>query len=177
MPFTSFADHLFAIALKAWDKLPQLLLTFIVGYILIKIVKAVLHSLVKVSRTNMAMKGILMSLIDIGLWIFVISALLSQIGLNQIALALSSSVVVVSLAISVGSTALVQDLVAGLFLAQDRDFNPGDTVKIGEVVGWVERMDARKVRIRDEKGNLHIFPNSKFDKEDWIVLAKKEGGK
>jgi small-conductance mechanosensitive channel len=177
MQLTSFADSLFRIGVKAWDKLPQLLLTLIVGYVFIKIIKAVIHGAIKVSHANSAMKGILVSVVDVALWIFLIAAILQQVGLTQIALALSSTVAIAGIAISVGAGAFVADLVSGLFLAQDKDFNTGDIIKVGEVAGLVERMDARKIRIRDEEGNLHIFPNSLFDKEPWVVLQKKGGGK
>lgn len=175
MHFTSFADSLFAIGVKAWDKLPQLLLTLIVGFLLIKILKAILHSAIKVTRANEAMKGILLSVIDFALWIFLVAALLQQVGLTQIAFALSGTVAIAGIAISVGSSAFVQDLVSGLFLAQDKDFNPGDIIKVGEVEGRVERMDARKIRLRDHHGRLHIFPNSMFDKEPWVVLDESKG--
>jgi small-conductance mechanosensitive channel len=178
MEITSFADRLFAIFVKAWDKVPELLLTLIVGFIVIKIIKAILHGVIQVTRANRAMKGILMSVIDVALWIFLVAALLQQVGLTQIALALSSTVAIAGIAISVGSSAFIQDLVSGLFLAQDTDFNTGDRIKVKDVEGMVERMDARKIRVRDEKGNLHIFPNSVFDKEAWIVLNEKnKGGK
>ncbi|HSX42207.1 MAG TPA: mechanosensitive ion channel domain-containing protein [Candidatus Saccharimonadales bacterium] len=177
MQFTSFADSLFRIGINAWDKLPQLLLTLIIGYLFIKLIKAVLHGAIKVTHANTSMKGILISVIDVALWIFLIAALLQQVGLTQISLALSGSVAIAGIAISVGSSAFVQDLVAGLFLAQDKDFNTGDIIKVGEIMGRVERMDARKIRLRDEEGNLHIFPNSMLDKEAWVVLQKKNGGK
>ncbi len=172
MQFTSFSDRLFAIGVAVWAKLPQVLLTIVVGYLFIKIVKAILHGVIKVSHANQAMKGILISVIDVALWIFVLAAILQQIGLTQIAFALSGSVAVVGIAISVGSSAFIQDLVSGIFLAQDKDFNTGDVIKVKDVEGRVERMDARKIRLRDKDNNLHIFPNSLFDKEPWIVLKK-----
>lgn len=171
----SFTDRLFQIGVTAWEKLPQLILTVVVGYIVIKIIKAILHGLIKVSKTNAAMKGILMSVIDIALWIFLLAALLQQIGLPQIALALSSVVAIAGLAVATGSSVFIQDLVSGLFLAQDPDFNVGDRVRVDTVEGTVERMDARKIRLRDDKGLLHIFPNSIFDKSAWIVIQKKGG--
>lgn len=171
----SFTDRLFQIGVTAWDKLPQLLLTLIVGYVVIKIVKGIIHGLIRVSKTNSAMKGILMSVIDIALWMFLFAALLQQIGLPQVALALSSTVAIAGLAIATGSSVFIQDLVSGLFLAQDPDFNVGDRIKVTEVEGTVERMDARKIRLRDDKGLLHIFPNSTFDKSAWVVLQNKRG--
>jgi small-conductance mechanosensitive channel len=169
MSFSSFSDQLWLIALKAWDRLPSIVLTFLVGYLVIKIVKTALHSLIRVTRANQAMKGIIISVIDFGLWIMLLAAVLQQVGLTQLSLALSGSVLVLGLAISTGSAAFIQDLVAGIFLAQDRDFNVGYRVQIDAVEGTVEKMDARKIRIRDDRGHLHIFPNSIFDRAAWIV--------
>lgn len=176
MQTSSFTDHIFEIAVRAWDKLPQLLLTLLVGYLLIKFLKSVVHGVIRVSRANAAMKGILMNVIDVALWIFLLAALLQQVGLTQVAFALSSTVAIAGVAISVGSSAFIQDLVSGVFLAQDPDFNPGDEISVNDVVGVVERMDARKIRLRDKKGQLHVFPNSTFDRSAWIVINRKNRG-
>ncbi|HUD20991.1 MAG TPA: mechanosensitive ion channel domain-containing protein, partial [Candidatus Saccharimonadales bacterium] len=169
----SFMDGVYNVLLCAWDKLPQLILTLIFGYLLIVIIKSVVHGLIKVSRANAAMKGILMQVIDIGLWIFLLAALLQQVGLTQVAFALSSTVAIAGIAVSVGGSSLIQDLFSGIFLAQDPDFNVGDRLKVGDIEGLIEQMDARKIRLRDDKGRLHVFPNSSFDKNPWIVLEKR----
>jgi small-conductance mechanosensitive channel len=100
---------------------------------------------------------------------------LQQIGLPQVALALSSTVAIAGLAIATGSSVFIQDLVSGLFLAQDPDFNVGDRIKVLDLEGTVERMDARKIRMRDDKGLLHVLPNSTFDKSSWSVIQRKGG--
>ena len=171
-----FLSRIDDIYLTVLQKAPQLLLTFVFGYILIKFISIILHGLIRVTRGNTAMKGILMSVINVGLWIFLISAILEQIGQTQIALALSSTTVIIGLAISTGSSAFVQDLVAGLLLAQDPDFSVGDRLRIDDLEGIIERMDARKVRLRDDKGLLHVYPNSTFDKAAWVVVQKKSRG-
>jgi len=176
MGTTAFVDRIVELLALAWDKLPQILLTFVVGYLAIKLIKILLHGIIRVSRANAALKGVLISVIDVGLWILVLAAILHQIGLTQIALALSGTVAIAGIAISVGSSSFIQDLVAGIFLAQDPDFNVGDTIQVKDLTGTVERMDARKVRLRDEKGKLHIYPNSAFDKEAWIVVEKRSKG-
>lgn len=175
----TFIQRINDLLLVAWGRAPQLFLTLIVGYLVIVVVKFVIHRIAaKTTRANQAMKGIVVSVIDVALWIFLFAVILHQIGLTQIAFALSSTVAIAGIAISVGSSTFVQDLVSGVFLAQDPDFKIGDKVKVTEVVGFVEKMDARKVRIRDEEGMLHIFPNSTFDRAAWIVLERKnKGGK
>jgi len=173
MDITSFSDRLFEIGLKSWEKLPDLVLTLIFGYIVIKVIKSLVIGVISFSRANSALKGILFSVLDVVMWILLIAVMLQQIGLTQISIALSGAVAISALAISAGSAAFVQDLVAGIFLSQDSDFNAGDLLRVGEIEGVVERMDARKIRLRDEKGKLHIFPNSFFDKSTWIVLKKR----
>lgn len=178
MGFTSFIDRILEIAVAAWDKLPQILLTIVVGFLLIKLIKALIHGVIRVSKANQAMKGVLMSVVDVALWILVLAAIFQQIGLGQVALALSGTVAVAGIAVSIGSSVFIQDMVAGVFLAQDPDFNVGDTIEHTGVEGIVERMDARKVRMRDQDGNLHVYPNSSFDKEPWIVIEERsKGGK
>jgi len=157
MDITSFSDRLFEIGLKSWEKLPDLVLTLIFGYIVIKVIKSLVIGVISFSRANSALKGILFSVLDVVMWILLIAVMLQQIGLTQISIALSGAVAISALAISAGSAAFVQDLVAGIFLSQDSDFNAGDLLRVGEIEGVVERMDARKIRLRDEKGKLHII--------------------
>jgi len=166
-------DHLNNILNLVWQRLPELVLIFIVGFIVIKLARLVIGSLIKVSRAKAALKDILLSVIDIALWMFLIAALFQRIGLTQIAFALSGFVAIAGLAISAGTSSLVQDLISGIFLAQDVDFNIGDKLKVGDVEGIVEKMDARKIRLRDKNGQLHVFPNSTFDKTAWVVQNKK----
>ncbi|MBI4947993.1 mechanosensitive ion channel [Candidatus Berkelbacteria bacterium] len=154
------------------EKLPGLLLTFVVGFIIIRIARSVLRGVVGATRANVAMRALIINIIDIALWIFLFAALLQQMGFVQISYALSGSVALGAIAISIGSSSFVQDIVSGIFLAQDTDFGVGDTIKINDITGEVEKMDARKVRLRDKSGELHIFPNSSFDKSHWTVIKR-----
>jgi small conductance mechanosensitive channel len=174
MGLITFGDRIVDIAAHAMEKLPQLLLTFVVGYFLIKIVMKVLGGLIQVSHAKRALKDILMSILNIALWLLLFAALLQQVGLTQIAFALSGFVAIAGLAVTAGASALFQDLISGVFLAQDPDFNVGDELKVGEVEGIIEKMDARKIRLRDKKGLLHVVPNSMLDKASWVVLNKRK---
>jgi small-conductance mechanosensitive channel len=73
-----------------------------------------------------------------------------------------------------GGSTLVADIIAGIFLARDADFNVGDEVIVGErpTMGVVESMDARRTRVRDENGILHVLPNSVIERKEWIVIRK-----
>jgi hypothetical protein len=34
-------------------------------------------------------------------------------------------------------------------------------------------MDARRIRLRDDKGLLHIVPNSVVERKEWVVVRKR----
>lgn len=176
MGVTNLVDRLMQFWQRILEVLPELLLTLLIGFVLIKLAKYLFSNLIKVTRANTALKGILLSVADIVLWLILIVVILNQLGLNQVAMALTSTAAVAGIAFSIASSTFLQDLVAGVFLAQDTDFNIGDLVKIDDVTGTVEKMDARKVRIRDESGVLHILPNSAFDKASWQLIDKKPKG-
>jgi hypothetical protein len=36
-------------------------------------------------------------------------------------------------------------------------------------------MDARRIRIRDKEGLLHIIPNSLVERKEWIVVSRRKG--
>lgn len=173
MDTSPFMGQLSELISRALDRMPQLLLTFVVGYILLKIASTVIRSLIRVSHAKAALKDILMSVINAGLWILLVAALLQQMGLTQLAFALSGFVAFAGLAVTAGTSSLVQDLISGIFLAQDPDFNVGDQLRVAEIEGIIEKMDARKIRLRDKEGKLHVFPNATFDKTAWIVIKKK----
>ncbi len=173
MSVVSFTDQISNIYTRALDKLPELLLTFVAGYILLKIVSAIIGSLIRVSHAKAALKDILMSLVQIALWILLMSALLQQMGLTQLSFALSGFVAFAGLALTAGTSSLIQDLISGVFLSHDPDFHIGDQLTVGEIEGIVEKMDARKIRLRDKGGKLHVFPNSTLDKAAWVVIKKK----
>lgn len=170
----NWIDGLNNLVARVSDRLPGLVLTLIAGYIAIKVIRSALYGVIRVTRGNQAMKGIILSLIDVVLWTLLIAVLLRSLGLTQISLVLSSGVAFFALALSTGSAALLQDLVAGIFLAQDPDIRIGEYLEFGETKGRVEKLDARKIRLRDDKGDYYVVPNSVFDKAVWKIPKKEE---
>lgn len=65
----------------------------------------------------------------------------------------------VGIAIGFGAQSLVRDILNGFFIALEDQYAIGDTVKIGEVSGRVERITLRRTLIRSDDGALHTLPN------------------
>lgn len=83
---------------------------------------------------------------------------LAAIGVNITAIL--ASVGIVALIIGFGAQSLVEDLVTGIFLVFEDQFNVGDIIEAGGFRGVVESIGIRTTAIRDMGGNIKIINNS-----------------
>ena len=66
---------------------------------------------------------------------------------------------VLGLAIGFGAQRLVRDVITGIFILGEDQFDVGDHVTIGTVTGVVETMELRVTRVRDDQGRLYVIAN------------------
>jgi small conductance mechanosensitive channel len=66
---------------------------------------------------------------------------------------------VLGLAIAFGAQALVRDYFAGFFILLENQYKMGDTVKIGDSTGIVERVTLRMTVLRADDGTVFFIPN------------------
>jgi small-conductance mechanosensitive channel len=84
--------------------------------------------------------------------------ILSEIGVNIAPLLAGAGII--GIAIGFGSQKLVQDLITGVFLLLENAMQVGDVVKVGDLVGTVESLSVRTIRLRSEDGSVHVIPFS-----------------
>lgn len=154
-------------------KIPTVILTLIVGYLAIKILLTVLIRALKFSKLPKALINLMVSLSSIVMWVILLAELARQIGMGSLAVTISGSLAVFALALATGASALASDILAGIFLARDSDFEIGYRIKVGDVEGIVQQVDIRKIRIIDDKGKVIILPNAKLDKDGWEVISRE----
>ena len=61
-----------------------------------------------------------------------------------------------------GLQKVASNLVSGYLLLFDRSIRPGDVINIGESYGWVQKLAARYIVVRDRNGVDTLIPNEKF---------------
>lgn len=104
------------------------------------------------------------------MWFWVILVALSMLGFSGIASSMGTASGFVALGVAFALKDVLSDTVAGVYLAQDRDFNSGDKVETDSVKGEVEDVGLRKTRIRLEDGNLRVINNSDVEKK-WTKFS------
>jgi len=111
-------------------------------------------------RRLTTLQGLLSSTISYGIYFVAFIFVLVTFGLSWKGLApLLGAASVVGLAIGFGAQKLVRDVITGLFILAEGQFDVGDWVTIGTVTGRVEDMALRVTRLRDDQGRLYIVAN------------------
>jgi small-conductance mechanosensitive channel len=98
----------------------------------------------------------------------VILSFLAIVGLEGIAASLGTATGFLALGVSYALSGMIADAVAGVYLLRDPDFNPGDTVDIGGVVGTVKAIELRKTRLTVEDDTV-VRANAEIEKK-WTKL-------
>jgi len=155
-------------------KIPVAVVAIVAGLIIIKIIARFLKLALGWTNWPLGLQEIMHTLIKVALWIFLLITILQILGLTSVALAITGSFAILLLGFSSGISSTVSDLVAGLQIANDKDFKVGYKVKAGDqkTEGIIREMDIKKTRIEDANGNLHVIPNSVIEKNEWVVLER-----
>jgi len=69
---------------------------------------------------------------------------------------------VIGLGISFGAQSIFKDMLNGIFILIEDQYNVGDVVKIASLQGQVEDLTLRITKLRDGDGTLYIVPNSQI---------------
>lgn len=88
----------------------------------------------------------------------VLFSALDQLGVSIAPLLAGASII--GVALGFGSQKLVQDFITGLFLLMENAIQVGDFIKVADLMGSVEHLSIRTVRLRAPDGALHLVPFS-----------------
>ena len=67
-----------------------------------------------------------------------------------------------SVAVGFGAQALVKDIISGLFILTENQYNVDDVIEIADYTGTVEEMSLRTTILRTAKGEQCIIPNGEI---------------
>ncbi len=101
--------------------------------------------------------GVLHSLSAVVVFAVAILMILSELAIDIAPLIAGAGLI--GLALGFGAQTLIKDLLGGLFILLEDQFNVGDGVRVGGVSGTVERITLRATYLRDADGTRHLVPN------------------
>jgi small conductance mechanosensitive channel len=151
-------------------KLPHLLMVALIGFVLSRLLHLITARMIHIAEqhapipsrisqmktlagvirtTGLAIIGVVVSL-----------QFLAAVGVNLAPLLASAGVA--GIALGLAAQNIVRDMLNGMLILIEDQFNVGDTVRLAGVAGTVEAMSLRKTTVRDADGTLYIIPNSQI---------------
>ncbi|WP_235538407.1 mechanosensitive ion channel family protein [Pelomonas sp. Root1444] len=94
------------------------------------------------------------------LWVVIVLAVLSNMGVNITAFVASLGIGGIAVALAVQN--ILGDLFASLAIAVDKPFEVGDSITVGDVTGTVERVGLKTTRIRSLGGEQIVMSNAEL---------------
>jgi small-conductance mechanosensitive channel len=85
---------------------------------------------------------------------------LDALGVNLAPLLASAGVA--GIALGLAAQNIVKDMLNGILILLEDQFNVGDSVRLAGLAGTVEAMTLRKTTVRDSDGTLYVIPNSQI---------------
>lgn len=75
---------------------------------------------------------------------------------------LLASAGVVGVGIGLGAQSIFKDVLNGIFILVEDQFNVGEVIRVAGLTGSVDRLTLRTTTLRDGDGTMHIIPNSQI---------------
>jgi small conductance mechanosensitive channel len=151
-------------------KLPHLIVIALIAFVLSRLLRLVTSRMVNIAErrtggsSRAAQLRTLASVIRAtGVAVIGAIALLQTLDAFGVNLApLLASAGVAGVAIGLAAQSLVKDMLNGIIILVEDQFNVGDTVTLAGLSGTVETMTLRRTTVRGGDGTLYVVPNSQI---------------
>ena len=151
-------------------KLPHMVVIAVIALVLSRIIAGATNRMVFVADHRdkspgrhsqvKTFAGILRTTLNAILWTLTALQLLTILGVNLGPLLASAGVAGIALGLS--AQTIVKDILNGMLIVIEDQFNVGDTVRLTGMTGTVESMSLRRTELRDGDGTLYVVPNSQI---------------
>lgn len=118
----------------------------------------VIRKIFRKSQRSITVSSLICNLINWLTAIIFVIIVLSVFGVNTTAIITGAGVL--TLVVGLGMQSLIADIVAGLFIVFENEFNVGDYVTIDDFRGKVISIGIRTTQIMDATNNVKIFNNN-----------------
>lgn len=142
-------------------QLPELIQCVIYIFLVLavsKILRTIFRAQIRKSDRRKTVVTLLDGLVKYGCAIAVIIFILKACGVDTDALI--ASVGVLTLIVGLGAQTLIADIIAGMFIIFENEFNSGETISIDGFRGKVMEIGIRSTKLLDAAGNIKIINHS-----------------
>lgn len=111
----------------------------------------------ELAKRSQTLSSVLTSVTGVILLFIALFMVLSELTINIGPLLAGAGVI--GIAIGFGSQSLIKDLLGGMFILLEDQYNKGDVVRVAGIAGMVVEVNLRRTILRDLDGIVHSIPN------------------
>ncbi len=116
----------------------------------------------RLEKRSRTLSAVLTAIIAITIAVVASFMVLSEVGVNITPLLAGAGVV--GIAVGLGAQSMIKDLIAGMFIIAEDQYDVGDVIRVNnDLAGGVEGLNMRRTTLRDLDGVLHIVPNGQIN--------------
>jgi small conductance mechanosensitive channel len=151
-------------------KLPHLLVVAAIAFVLMRLLHLITYQMNRTAERHSStpahiaqvktVAGIVRTTGLAIIWLIAGLQILDALGVNLAPLLASAGIA--GIALGLAAQNIVKDVLNGILILIEDQFNVGDTVHLAGVAGIVEAMTLRNTAVRDADGTLYIVPNSQI---------------
>ncbi|MFQ5569100.1 MAG: mechanosensitive ion channel family protein [Rhodothermales bacterium] len=154
-------DGLAGLVVNMIPRLAGALFVFALFYAVYRLLRSLLHRLMKRSkRIDAGLEHLLMQTFRMVALSFIAVMVLAQLGINVTALMAGLSIVGIAVGFAARDT--LENYISGITIMFDKPFRVGDNVEIEEVFGTVEEITLRSTRLRTLDHQIMVMPNTQM---------------
>ncbi len=156
----------------------------ILAIIISGVLNAILKHIIRTFRKNLikyhvlpepligktsTVNSLLFSIIDVSFFVITLLIILSKWSVNITPILTGAGIA--GLAVTFGAQTLIKDILAGLFIFSENQYNVGDRIRINkdQFEGKVVRLTPRITVLKDDKENKVFIPNSTITSVTLVV--------
>jgi small-conductance mechanosensitive channel len=151
-------------------RLPHLLMVLVIAFVLSRILRILTARMIRVAEAHAAapervgqvrtLSGVIRTTGFAIIGLIAGLQILATLGVNLAPLLGTAGIA--GIAVGLAAQNIVKDMLTGVLILIEDQFNVGDTVRIAGLAGVVEAMTLRKTTVRDGDGTLYVIPNSQI---------------
>lgn len=163
MTWTVEVDSFRQLAMAVVDFLVSLsgsILLVVVLMLLSRLTRRRFHRFAERRGMHPSMPELFDNVVQAVVYVIIVFLILSTLGVSSRSLATFAGLVTAALTFSVQD--VLKNIFCGFYLLAERPFAAGDRIRVGNEDGRIERIDLRVTRIRNDRQELVLIPNSVF---------------
>jgi len=148
----------FDVTARVLQSLFVVAIALIISFILRRAIYKFFRLQGRCSAKSETLSSVLINFVKYGIGFLAVSQILTYFGVRiESILAVAG---IGGVAIGFGAQTIVRDVLSGIFILLENQYNVGEVVQIGGLAGIIESVGIRTTKIREANGRLHILPNS-----------------